>query len=72
MTEVLCDLVERAALVEEQGGAGVAKVVAAEVHNTRALERGDPDTPPPVLPTQVAAFAVGEHKRVRVRPAAGE
>ncbi|HEX3686911.1 MAG TPA: hypothetical protein VHU60_04945 [Gaiellaceae bacterium] len=72
MAEVLGDFVERASLVEEQGRAGVAEVVAAEVRDARALERGDPDAPPPVLPAQVAAGGVRKDERVRRRAALGE
>jgi hypothetical protein len=50
VTEVLGDLVERAAFVKQQRRAGVAKVIAAEVRDACVLERGDPDAPPPVLP----------------------
>jgi hypothetical protein len=49
VAEVLGDLVERPAFVEEQRRAGVAKVVAAEVGNTGALERRDPDSATPVM-----------------------
>src|SRR5204862_33190 len=63
VAEVLGDLVERAAFVEEQGGAGVAQVVAAEVGNAGALECRDPDPPPPVLTTEVAACRVREDER---------
>jgi len=69
VAEVLGDLVQRAALVEEQGRAGVTEVVAAEVGDAGALERGDPDAPPPVLPAQVAAGGVGEDERVGGRAA---
>jgi hypothetical protein len=72
VAEVLGHLVERAALVEEQRGAGVAEVVAAEIGHASALEGRDPDAPPPVLPAQVAALAVGEDERARVPWSAGE
>jgi hypothetical protein len=62
---VLGDLVERAAFVEEQCGAGVAEVVAAEVGDAGALECGDPDAASPVLPAEVAVVAVGEDERAR-------
>ena len=65
VTEVLGDLVQRAAFVEEQRGAGVAEVIAAEVRNAGTLERGDPDAAAPVVPAQVAAQAVGEDERAR-------
>src|SRR4051812_11230194 len=42
MADVLGDLVERAALVEEQRGARVAKVVAPEVGDAGAVECRDP------------------------------
>jgi hypothetical protein len=72
MAEVLCDLVERAALVEERGRAGMAEVVAAEVWDAGALERGDPDAALPVLPPQVPALAVGEDERAGIGSTAGE
>ncbi|HEX5174680.1 MAG TPA: hypothetical protein VFV91_11120 [Gaiellaceae bacterium] len=72
MSEVLGDLVQRAALVEEERGAGVAEVVAAEVGDAGALERGDPDAAAPVLAAQVAAGGVWEDERVRGRAALGE
>ena len=65
VAEVFGDFVQRAALVEQQRGAGVAEVVAAEVGDAGALERGDPDAPAPVVSAQVAALAVGEDKRLR-------
>jgi hypothetical protein len=50
VAEVLGDLVECAALVQEQGGAGVAQVGSRDAG---ALERGDPDAPSPVLPARL-------------------
>jgi hypothetical protein len=72
VAEVLGDLVDRAPFVEEQRGAGVAEVVGAEVRHAGALERGDPDASTPVLPTQVAASAVGEHELAGIGSTAGE
>jgi len=72
VAEVLGDLVECAALVEEERGAGVAEVVAAEVGDGGALERGDPDAPSPVLAAQVPAGGVREDERVRGRASLGE
>lgn len=63
VAKVLGDLVQRAAFVDEQRGAGVAEVVAAEVGDAGALESGDPDAAAPVVPTQVAALAVGSAGR---------
>ena len=48
------------------------EVVAAEVRDAGALERGDPDAPPPVVSAQVAALAVGKDKRLRIGTTAGE
>src|SRR5262249_10330186 len=67
--EVLGNLVERAALVEQQRRAGVAKVVATEVRHAGAPERRGPDTPAPVLPAEVAALAVGKDECAGLRPA---
>ncbi|HKG11295.1 MAG TPA: hypothetical protein VKB07_12050 [Gaiellaceae bacterium] len=72
MPEVLGDLVQRAAFVEEQRGAGVTQVVAAEVGHSGALECRNPDPPPPVLATEVAVLAVGEDERGAIGAAAGE
>jgi len=47
--EVVGDLVDRAALIDEQGCAGVAEVVGAKVGDAGVLERGDPDPAAPVL-----------------------
>jgi hypothetical protein len=47
VAEVLGELVERTTLVEEQGGAGVAEVVAPEVGEGGPLERWYPDAPAP-------------------------
>jgi tetratricopeptide (TPR) repeat protein len=63
VAKVLGDLVQRAAFVDEQRGAGVAEVVAPEVGDAGALESGDPDAAAPVVPTQVAALAVGSAGR---------
>ena len=67
MTKVLGHLVQRAALVEEKRGARVAEVVAPEVGDTRLLECWDPDASTPVPPAEVAALAVREDERARVR-----
>ena len=72
VTKVFGDLIQRAALVEEQRGARVSEVVAAEVGDAGALESGDPDAAAPVVPTQVAALAVGEDQRLKVGSTAGE
>src|SRR4051794_15450644 len=72
VAEVLGDLVECSALVEKQGGAGVAQVVAAEVGDASALECRNPNPAPPVLSTQVAAFGVREHEGVVAWATAGE
>jgi hypothetical protein len=60
VAEVFRDLVERAPFVEEQRRARVPEVVAAEVGDAGALERGDPDAAAPVVPAQVPALAVLE------------
>jgi hypothetical protein len=72
VAEVLGDLVQRAALVEEQRGARVAEVVAAEVSDACAFERGDPDATTPVVSAQVSAPAVGKDELVRLRPSTRE
>jgi hypothetical protein len=72
VAEVLGHLVQRPALVQEQRRAGVAQVVAAEVRDAGALERGDPDAAPPVVAAEVAALAVREHELLRGRAAPGE
>jgi hypothetical protein len=72
VAEVFGDLVQCAALVEEQGRAGVAEVVAAEVRDAGELERGNPDSAAPVLAAQVAACGVREDERVDGRAALGE
>jgi hypothetical protein len=58
-------------LVEEQGCAVAAGVVASEVRDTGSLERGDPHSSPPVLSARTP-FPVGEDERARVRSTAGE
>jgi hypothetical protein len=67
VTEVLGDLVQGAALAEQQRRAGVAEVVGPEVREARAVERRDPDAAAPVLSAEVAALGVGEYERERVR-----
>jgi hypothetical protein len=49
VAEMLGDVVQRAPLVEEQRGAGVAEVLTAQVGDVNAPERRNPRAPPPVL-----------------------
>jgi hypothetical protein len=71
VAEVFGHFVQRAAFVEKQRCAGVAEVVAAEVRDAGALERGDPDAAAPVVSAEVAALAVREDELVRLgRPRA--
>ncbi|HEY7017638.1 MAG TPA: hypothetical protein VH297_04145 [Gaiellaceae bacterium] len=50
----------------------MAQVVAPEVRDACALERGDPDAAAPVVSAEVTALAVREQKLLRVGAAAGK